>query len=109
MAEHSQLENLPVSFFSAVMGLAGLSLAWEQALVIMPRMTWLARSIGGVAVLVFFCLAFAYLGKALRFGAQVKAEFEHPVKLSFFASFSVSLVLLSTVLMPVNEHFSLAF
>jgi len=109
MTAHSQLEHLPVSFFSAVMGLAGLSLAWEQALAMMPEMAWLARSVGLLALLVFVCLSLAYLSKGLRFSAQVKAEFEHPVKLSFFATISVSLVLLSTVLMSVSSTASLAF
>ncbi|MFK7962556.1 MAG: SLAC1 anion channel family protein [Burkholderiaceae bacterium] len=106
---HSQLEHLPISFFSAVMGLAGLSIAWEQVLIMMPAMAWLARVIGGAALLLFACLAVAYLTKAVRYRAQVKAEFNHPIKLSFFASVSVSLVLLSTVLWPVSQQASWVF
>jgi tellurite resistance protein len=93
-----RLENLPVSLFSVVMGLAGLTLAWQRAegrfeIAVSP---WLAALTAGVFVL----LATLYAAKLLRHPQAVAKEFSHPLKLSFFPTFSIALVLLAAVFLP---------
>jgi len=97
MNEHPavRLKNFPVSFFSMVMGLSGLTIAWEKAQATLQ----LPFSISGFLLLltgtVFILLALFYLTKLARYPQAVAEEVRHPVKLSFFATVSVSLILLS--------------
>lgn len=94
-AAPTRLQHLPVAFFSVVMGLAGLGLAWSRA----ERALGLAVGLGKPLLLcagaVFVLLVLAYGAKAIRHGAQVAAEFRHPVRSSFFPAISISLLLLS--------------
>ncbi len=97
MNEHPtvRLKNFPVSFFSMVMGLSGLTIAWDKAQATLQ----LPFSISGFLLLltgaVFILLSLFYLTKLARYPQAVAEEVRHPVKLSFFATVSVSLILLS--------------
>ena len=85
---HSRLEHFPVAFFSAVMGLMGMSLAFEVA-----GFAAASHIIAGFAAFVFVGQALLYAGKALRHPDAVKAEWNHPIKLAFFPAISISLLL----------------
>lgn len=100
-----RLENFPVSFFSSVMGLAGLTIAWQRAerLFGVNVSAWLlALTIGVFLVLLGF-----YAAKCLRHPQAVAKEFQHPVRLNFFPTLSISLLLLSIALLPHSTTLSL--
>ncbi len=96
MSEHPRLQHLPIALFAMVMGLSGLTLAWQKSATIFQ----LSPAIGqGLLVLtggLFVILLIAYALKAIRYGGAVRAELDHPVKLSFFPTISISLILLGT-------------
>jgi tellurite resistance protein len=97
MAARHSVKNLPVNLFGAVMGLAGLSLAWRLASTVYGASMMIAEIIGIVAILVFIALALAYAAKWARYPAAVKAEFAHPIAANFFGTISIGILLLSTV------------
>lgn len=95
---NSRLQYLPVSLFSTVMGLSGLAIALQQADMLLDGL----HGIGTVTALastgVFVLLCVLYAVKFLRYPAAVREELCHPVKMSFGATFTISLVLLSITL-----------
>ena len=100
-ATPDRLANLPISFFATVMGLSGLTLATlrlEHFLGAPHRASLLALVL---AAAVFVVLAGLYALKLRRFPAEVNAEWHHPVKIAFFPTISISLVLLGTAVQPV--------
>jgi len=95
-----RLKHFPVSFFSTVMGTAGLVIAWSQALpvwgVSVDAMRW-----GVVAVaLQLAVLAVVYGVKIMTRLDAVREELRHPVKLNFFPTISISLILVSIAAAP---------
>ena len=96
---HSEgrLAHLPVSIFSIIMGLGGLAIAWQKAHVALgaPDMVW--QSIACLASVLFLVLLAFYGIKALRFPSAVKLEWKHPVRVNFFPTISISLLLLGIV------------
>lgn len=104
-ANNNRLVNFPVSFFSSVMGLAGLTIAWQRAerLFGINVSAWLlALTIGVFLVLLGF-----YAAKWLRHPQAVVKEFQHPVRLNFFPTLSISLLLLSVAFLPHSTTLSL--
>lgn len=102
-----RLRNLPISFFSIVLGLSGYAIAtqriftskgWDDTL---PLVLLLATSAVYAVLLAF------YLAKAVRHGDAVAREFRHPVMLSFFPATTISLLLLSIGFLEVDETISL--
>src|ERR1700709_1439394 len=96
------LEFLPVSLFGGIMGLTGLSFAWKFAGKAWGYPSWPGELIGILAILSFLILTIAYLIKWFRYPSTVKAEFNHPVSISFFTTFIVSLLLIPGVISSYN-------
>lgn len=96
----SRLAHLPVSFFSTVMGLTGLAIAWQKAHLALglPALVW--QGIAGFSSLLFVILLGIYASKVLRHPEEVAAEWKHPVRVNFFPTISISLLLLGIVWLP---------
>lgn len=95
MAQESRIKFLPISVFATVMGLAGFAIAWEKAEAL-TGFAGVAVTVLILTVVLFGVLLLAYGSKLVRYRAEVLKELRHPVRLSFFPTLSISLVLLST-------------
>lgn len=99
-----RLHHFPVSFFSTVMGTAGLAIAWTQALSVLDVSNHVMRwAVLAVAVQFVVILAIYALKGIFRPGS-VRDELRHPVKLNFFATISISLILLSIAMLPFQPR-----
>jgi tellurite resistance protein len=94
-----RLQHFPISFFAAVMGLAGLSIATHRVETTLQWRGTASLSVAAVAAMVFVVVASFYVVKVLRHPDAVVAEWRHPVRLSFFATVSISLILLSLTIL----------
>ncbi len=82
------------------MGLAGLSIAWEKSQTMMSVNSPLPPLLAGFALLIFILLSAIYVLKIIRQPQAVIAELRHPIKLNFFATIPISLILLSITTLP---------
>lgn len=94
-----RLAHFPVSFFSMVMGLAGLTIAMQKAEHLLDQQAVMSHLLAVFSVVVFVIIAIFYVLKLLREREAVVSEFRHPIKLHFFPTISISLLLLSVVLL----------
>ena len=84
------LASVPVSFFSIVLGIAGLGNAWTQAHRVWAAPSWIGQLLGWVACAVWAVLALFYMVKWLVSREAALAEFRHPVQCCFIGLFPVS-------------------
>ena len=97
-AHPTPLKYLSTAWFSVVMGLAGLSLAWHRAGLLMGDMAVaVAWGLAGLAAAAFALLVGASLVRARRHLAAWTEDLHHPVRHPFVAAIPVSLLLLATV------------
>lgn len=102
----SRLKHFPISFFSIIMGLAGFTLVLQKAEHIFSfENTGSTYVLYAVAVL-FAYLAATYAAKIFYYFPDVKEEFNNPIRLSFFPTFSISIILLSIGFLEVNMTIS---
>jgi tellurite resistance protein len=98
MSSPTPLKFLMPGWFSLVMGLCGLSLAWHRAGPVFGEMAdGFALVTGVLALGVFVVLLVASLLRASRYPAALADDLKHPVRHGFVAAFPVSLLLLATV------------
>jgi tellurite resistance protein len=98
MSSPTPLKFLMPGWFSLVMGLCGLSLAWHRARAVFGDMAdGLALVAGLLSMGVFVLLLAASVLRALRHPAALGEDLKHPVRHAFVAAFPVSLLLLATV------------
>ncbi|USD37532.1 SLAC1 anion channel family protein [Ferrimonas sp. SCSIO 43195] len=108
LSRSSQLAYFPVSFFAMIMGMSGLTLAWGKAAQVLGAPSIINQLLLILTLVLFTALCGSYLMKLFTQPEAVRAELNHPIKLSFFPTFSISLLLLSAALLPLSKPLSLA-
>ena len=94
------LGNLPVALFGAVMGVAGLSVAWSLAHARYGVTAGIALAIAGVAVVAFVLMVAGYAVKLVTAFPVVREEFRHPIAGNLFGTVLISLLQLPVVVEP---------
>ena len=90
-----RLEHFSIALFSIVMGTAGLMLAWLKAHAVLGMPIMVGEGLRG-AVSALFVLLLAFYGlKILRYPQAVRGEMRHPIRINFFPTVSISLLLLA--------------
>ncbi|QGU33615.1 SLAC1 anion channel family protein [Thermochromatium tepidum] len=102
----TRLANFPISFFSMIMGLSGLTIGWEKVQVLLGLDLGLTPWLLGTTASLFALLVLIYLLKLLLHRASVVRELRHPVKINFFPTLSMSLLLLAIAFLPVSASVS---
>jgi len=103
---NNKLKNFPISLFAIIMGLSGLSIATQriESFTSIPKI----HEIIGIFTAFLYAIFIVLYGlKLSKFPTEVKHELNHPVKRSFFATISVSMILLSIVFL--EEYTTLSF
>lgn len=106
---NNRLANLPVPLFATVMGLAGFTLATQQASRMWGWHEGIGMTLTSISIIVYFMILFAFLAKTVKYPQIVKAEFNHPIRISFFPASSIGLILLGLALIPYHLPLSFAF
>jgi len=104
--EDSRIRFFPISFFSIVMGLTGFAIAVQRAEEVFALPADVGQGFAWFSAVVFVLLAVAYGIKLQRFPQEVAKELSHPIKLSFFPTISISLILLSVAFHTESPMFS---
>lgn len=101
-----RLQHFPIALISMVMGLCGLTLSWQKAAYALD----LSPLVGEVLLVITACtlliITSIYVLKVMRFNSEVLEEFNHPIKISFFPAFSISLLLISAATLTVSPALS---
>lgn len=100
LSDVPRLTHFPVTLFASVMGLSGLTLAIRHAETLLGWGHGASSICLIVTVVDFVVLAGFYALKAVRHPGAVRAEWAHPVRLAFFPSISISLLLIAAALSP---------
>ncbi len=105
----TRLKHFPIMMYAIVMGLSGLSLVYLKASVWLGFPSFIGYSLAGLDTLVFSTITVLYLAKIFKYFEDVKREFNHPVRVNFFAAFSISLLLISAMYHDLGFSFSIIF
>lgn len=89
----SRIKEFPIMFFAVIMGFGGLSIAvlklgFDENIFLALR---------ALSTLLFALICVLYAIKIVAFNAEFKKELNHPIRLNFFAAFSISLLLLAMI------------
>ncbi|MCF7820215.1 MAG: SLAC1 anion channel family protein [Candidatus Pacebacteria bacterium] len=104
-----RIKNFPISFFAVSMGLTGLVISLQKASVLININKLIIINFLYIDLLIFTILSLIYLNKFVKFKNEVKKEFNNPIKINFFPSFSISLILFSISFLDINLEISKYF
>ena len=100
-----RLKFFPIMMFAVVMGFSGLSIAYKKAYEVLGMSPIVYQVLSYVTAAIAIIIALFYLAKLIKYPQAVKKEFNHPVRVNFFAALSISLLLLAVVF---HEYSSVA-
>ncbi len=89
------LRYFPVSFFTVVMGLAGLTLSLFAAAHALGGNDIFARVSYWITILCYIVISITYMVKLIRYPAAVRAEWHQPDRIPLFPAISFSLLLIA--------------
>lgn len=101
-----RLQHFPVAFFAMVMGTLGLTLAWQKSAHVLALPAVISHVLLIVSATIFAVIVSTYLLKIIRHAPEVIAEFNHPIKMSFFPAFSIGIILTSIATLEVSSELS---
>ena len=100
------LAYFSVAFFATVMGLTGLTLSWQKAAYTLGINPMVAQIMLVVTACVLLIITTVYMFKCIQHRDQVIGELKHPIQISFFPAFSISLLLLSIATFEISQALS---
>jgi len=98
----NRLEHMPISLFAVVMGLTGTTIALEKAEHLWAWTLAPSQWLFWLSLGVYLIISTAYASKFILHRKQVVAEFDHPIRMSFFPAISIGLILLA---IAAQTHF----
>lgn len=98
-----RLAYFPVTFFAVVMGLAGLALATHRVELLLGSGSFASTGLIGLTALVFCIIAVLFVLKCLRHPAEMRAEWNHPVRIAFFPAITIGALLIAAGVLPASE------
>jgi len=92
---NDKLKNFPITVFAIVMGLAGFTIALNK----FYHLDWLPKIFYEIMLFVvltlFLLFLVVYLIKLVYYPEEVSNDFKHRIRINFFSTISISLLLLS--------------
>lgn len=102
------LMHVPIPLFAMVMGITGLGLAWRKAGHVLGAPAMVGEYLLGTGAVLFVLIFMLYMTKAIAHPGEVKAEFSNPIRVNFFPTVSISLLLLAIASFDYSQATSLA-
>lgn len=99
----SSFPDVPLSAFAAVLGIAGLGLAWRKAAPVLGIAPWIGEVMIFAGVLVFAWIATTYGMKIMRAPSAMRAEVDDLNQASFLAVAPLALQLFATGALPMDH------
>lgn len=103
----NRLKFFPVMMFAVVMGLSGLTIVYQKAHEILGFTSFIGDFLAWIDFVIFLIILIVYICKISLYFDEVKKEFNHPIRINFFAASAISFLLVSIVFHQINHTIAL--
>lgn len=106
MEEERGIRYFPIGLFASVMGFSGLSIAMKQVESLYHWDHIVSTVILIITSLLFIFYISVFLYRLIQYWDDVIQDFNHPIKMNFFAAISISLLLLAASFLEISNMLS---
>lgn len=103
----NRVQFFPIMMFAVVMGLSGLTIVFQKANEILKFDSLVGNILLIVDTIVFITILLVYIVKIVKYFDEVKKEFNHPIRINFFAASAISFLLVSVAYHPINQQIAM--
>jgi len=97
LQEKNRLKFFPIMMYAIVMGMSGLTITYQKAAIWLDFPHIIGNSLMYITTAIFIGISVIYLMKFFIYFNAVKNEFNHPVRINFFAAVSISMLMLAII------------
>ncbi len=95
--ELNRLKFYPIMMFAIVMGISGLTIAYQKAAEFIGFPHIIGTTMMYIALTLFAVISLIYIVKLLKYPKAVMNEWKHPVRINFFSAISISMLMLAII------------
>jgi len=95
--EMNRLKYYPIMMFAIVMGISGLTIAYQKAVEFIGFPESVANAFMYISLGLFALVTLVYLIKLAMYPKAVANEWKHPVRINFFSAISISMLMLAII------------
>lgn len=107
MRDNRGIRYFPIALFSSVMGLSAVTIAIKNIEILYGKSHFISSIFLIISSLLFILNVAVLLYRFIYDHDELKKDFNHPVKMNFFAAISISLLLLAVLYIDIYENLSL--
>lgn len=102
----NRLENFSISFFAMFLGLGGFALLLQKVELLNKVPIHSSNYIFGITASIFTLFLLFFILRIIKFPESVKKEYHNPIKVNFFATTSIALIIFSIFLLEIDINIS---
>jgi len=95
--EMNRLKFFPIMMYAIVMGISGLTIAYQKAVEFLGFPHIIGNTLMYVALGLFAIISLIYIIKLFTYPKAVANEWKHPVRINFFSAISISMLMLAII------------
>jgi len=95
--ELNRLKFYPIMMFAIVMGVSGLTIAYQKAVEFLGFPHIAGTVLMYIALGLFAIISLVYIIKLIKYPKAVANEWKHPVRINFFSAISISMLMLAII------------
>ncbi|MEA3512585.1 MAG: SLAC1 anion channel family protein [Campylobacterota bacterium] len=107
--EKNRLKFFPIMMYAIVMGMSGLTITYQKAHMWLDFPEIIGETLMYITTIVFVIISMMYITKFSKYKEAVKKEFNHPIRINFFAAISISMLMLAIIYKEPNPTISAIF
>lgn len=105
----NRLKFFPIMMYAIVMGMSGLTITYQKAALWLGFPHIIGNTLMYITTGIFIVVSIVYTIKFFTYKNAVKNEFSHPVRINFFAAFSISMLMLAIIFKEEHSTISAFF
>jgi len=107
--EKNRLKYFPITMFATTMGMGGLTIMYQKSAHVLGISPIIGDALMYFVTAMFVVIAAIYALKFVVYSSEVKKEWNHPIRINFFAAISISMLILAIIHKENFETISYTF
>jgi len=107
--EQNRLKYFPITMFATTMGMGGFTIMYQKAAEVLGFPHIIGNTLLYIVTALFLIISGFYIIKFITHPSEVKKEWNHPIRINFFAAISISMLILAIIHKPEFHASAQAF
>lgn len=106
---NERIKFFPIMMYAIIMGMGGLTIMYQKAALWLGFPKLIGDGLMLITTTLFVIISTLYISKYIKYKPFVEKEFSHPIRINFFATVSISMLMLAIIFKELYPSISALF